>query len=502
VYGEQKRYAESLVAFNNVLNKQPTHSQALNNAATLLSILSQHADSARLYAQLVQHHPNFDYALGALSHARLHCCDWTEFEKLRSRLFEGVRAGNRVCRQLPFLAISDSPADQLNCARIVSQHCYPKSTTSLWQGERYNHPKLRIGYISPDFREHPVGHLLAGVFEHHRKEEMEYYAFSLGVDDGSSLRKRFIAAVDHFVEVRGKTSLEIAQIIRDAEIDVLIDLAGPTMDAQPDIFAYRPAPVQMIYLGYPGTSGAGYMDYIIADQNVIPLEDQKFYTEKVLYVPGCYLPTDPKLVISERTPTREEMRLPAEGFVFCSFNHDYKINPPMFDVWMRILKRVPGSVLWLMKLHNTAEENLRKEAEKRGVDGSRLIFAVRVPSVSDHLARYRLAGLFLDTTPYNAHSTATDALRAGVPVLTLEGRSFQSRVATSVLRTVGLPELVMPTLDAYEDDAVRLAHDPAAAISLRDRVRARVESAHNVFVNPMEKAHALESLYQQTAIRS
>jgi len=476
-YGDQKQYALSLMEFNNVLSRDSGNAQALNNAATLLSILNQHAESARFYERLAKLHPDFDFVLGALSHSRLHSCDWEGFHALQSQIVEGVRAGKKVCRQLAFLALSDSSEDQLQCAQTVSEHSYRRSAVQLWRGERYNHERIRIGYLSPDFREHPVGHLFAGVMEKHDKARFEIYAFSLGVDDGSSLRQRFVAAADHFVDVRAKPSLEVAQIIRQHEVDILIDLAGPTMDAQPDVFGFKPAPVQVLYLGYPGTSGAEYMDYILADRTVIPEEHQKFYAEKVLYLPECYLPTDPQLVFSERTPSREEMSLPAEGFVFCSFNHDYKINPPVFDVWMRILARVKGSVLWLMRLNSDAEENLRKEAEKRGIERSRLIFAVRVPSIADHLARYRLAGLFLDTTPYNAHTTSTDALRAGLPVLTVEGGSFQSRVATSVLRTVGLPELAVRSLAEYEETAVRLAESPRELEALKARVRSQVAAS-------------------------
>lgn len=477
VYGDQKQYAIALVEFNNVLSRDPGHAQALNNAATLLSILNEHLESARFYERLIALHPEFDFACGALSHARLHSCEWSGFYELQKQIIDGVRAGKKVCRQLPFLAVSDSSEDQLKCARLVSEHSYPRNAIQLWKGERYGHKRLRVGYLSPDFREHPVGHLFAGVLEQHDRERFEIHAFSLGIDDGGSLRKRFVAAAEHFVEVRGKTSLEVAQIIRQHEIDVLVDLAGPTMDAQPDVFGFKPAPVQVIYLGYPGTSGADYMDYILADRTVIPEEHQRFYAEKVLYLPGCYLPADPELVFSERTPTREEMDLPPEGFVFCSFNHDYKINPPVFDVWMRILSRVEGSVLWLMRLNAAAEENLRKEAERRGIDRARLIFAKRVPAISDHLARYRLAGLFLDTTPYNAHSTSTDVLRAGLPLLTVEGGSFQSRVAMSVLRTVGLPELVVGSLAEYEETAVRLAGDPIELAALKERVRCQVAAS-------------------------
>jgi predicted O-linked N-acetylglucosamine transferase (SPINDLY family) len=494
-YGDQKQYALSLIEFNNVLSRDPGHAQALNNAATLLSILNQHAESARFYEILATTHPDFDFVWGALSHAKLHCCDWEGFEALQKRIIDGVRAGKKVCRQLPFLAVSDNSKDQLQCAKMVSQHSYPRSPIQLWRGERYNHQRIRVGYLSPDLREHPVGHLFAGVMEKHDKTRFEIYAFSLGVDDGSSLRRRFEVAADHFIDVRAKPSLEIAQIIRQHEVDILIDLAGPTMDAQPDVYGFKPAPVQVLYLGYPGTSGADYMDYILADRTVIPEEHQENYTEKVLYLPGCYLPTDPHLVFSERTPTREEMNLPAEGFVFCSFNHDYKINPPVFEVWMRILSRVEGSVLWLMRLNNAAEENLRKEAEKRGIARSRLIFATRVPSISDHLARYRLAGLFLDTTPYNAHTTSTDALRAGLPVLTVQGGSFQSRVAMSVLRTVGMPELAVGSLAEYEETAVRLAQNPAELDALKARVREKV--AASALTDATDFTHGVEAALLQ-----
>jgi predicted O-linked N-acetylglucosamine transferase (SPINDLY family) len=234
------------------------------------------------------------------------------------------------------------------------------------------------------------------------------------------------------------------------------------------------------------------MDYLIADETVIPVDHQRHYSEKVLYLPGCYLPTDPEVVISERTPSREEMGLPEQGFVFCSFNHDYKINPPVFNVWMQILKRVEGSVLWLMKLNEVAEANLRKEAEQRGVSSSRLIFAARVPAISDHLARYRLAGLFLDTSPYNAHSTATDVLRAGLPVLTLEGHSFQSRVATSILRAIGMNEMSVANLREYEEFAVNIGSSAERAAALKERLAQRLALTEEF--DPDKKTQSLEAL--------
>ena len=302
-----------------------------------------------------------------------------------------------------------------------------------------------------------------------------------------------MAASDRFFDVRGRGTPEIAALIQEQEIDVLIDLAGPTADARPDVLGYHPAPVQVAYLGYAGTTGCSYMDYLIADETVIPEDHKPHYAEKVLYLPGCYLPTDPEVVISERTPTRAEMNLPEEGFIFCSFNHDHKINPPIFDTWMRILARVEGSVLWLMKLNSVAEANLLREAQARGISPERIRFASRVPSISDHLARYRLPGLFLDTSPYNAHSTATDVLRAGLPVLTLEGNSFQSRVATSIVRAIGMPELAVKSLADYESFAVEVGQSSEKAAGLRARVEQHVKVSDSF--NSKLKTEALERLY-------
>lgn len=477
IFGEIKDYIQALIQFNQVLELDPEHRLALVNLATSLTILKRHDEGSQFFARLLTMDPDHDYVIGALTHARLHSCNWVDFESNRTLIIEGVQKRKRACKPLAFLAISDSPSDQLICSEVFTAQAYPPQAEQFWTGEKYQHPKIRIGYVSPDLREHPVGHLMAGVFEHHDKAKFEIIAFSLGINDQSSLRSRFMAASDHFFDVRGKTSREIAHLIRAAEIDVLIDLAGTTMDAQPDIFAFRPAPVQVAYLGYPGTSGAPYYDYLLGDEIVTPDTDRPFYSEKVIQLPGCYLPTDAKLAIAERTPTREEMNLPAEGFVFCSFNHDYKMNPDSFGAWMRILQRVEHSVLWLMKLNDAAENNLRREAESRGVSASRLIFATRVPSVADHLARYRLAGVFLDTFPYNAHTTCTDALRVGLPVITLKGHSFQSRVATSVLHTVGLPQLATATIQEYEDLAVALAESPDRLLALKAELLEKVRHA-------------------------
>jgi predicted O-linked N-acetylglucosamine transferase (SPINDLY family) len=464
------RHKDALERFNKILTIQPEHVGALANCGIMLTEFKQSEQAIQMFLRLLQIKPDYDYAPGLLFYERMHICDWTDFETQRSQIVELVRAGQRACKSLAFMSASDSAADHLIAAQTFASSYCPKKPKSYWNGERYRHKKIRLAYVSPDFREHPVGHLMAGIFEQHDKTRFETIAISIGIDDGSRLRARMLKAFDKFIDVREMTSEQTAQMMREMEIDIAVDLGGFTSDTRTDIFAYRAAPVQVNYLGYPGTMGTDYYDYILADRHIIPHEHQQFYTEKVAYLPDTYLPTDSSVKISERTPTRAECGLPETGFVFCSFSHDYKISPPVFDVWMRLLAQVPGSVLWLMSRGELAQKNLRKEALARGVDPARLIFATRVPLVEDHLARYRQADLFLDTHPYNAHTTAADALMAGLPVVTYLGNSFPSRVAGSLLHAAGLPELAARSLPEYEAVALRLASKPLLLTTIKSKL--------------------------------
>jgi predicted O-linked N-acetylglucosamine transferase (SPINDLY family) len=466
------RHLEALDRFNKVLLINPDHVGALANCAIMLTEFKQGEEAIKRFERLLQLDPDFDYGLGLLYYEQLHICDWQNASTLPKMITEGVKAGKRTCKTLALMAVTDDAAAHFEAAKTFGGHMYPQPNVRLWNGERYRHKKIRIAYVSPDLREHPVGHLMAGVFERHDKNRFETYAFSLGPDDGSRLRARMIRAFDHFIDVRTMGSAQIAQLMRHHEIDVAIDLAGYTSDSRTDVFSYRPAPAQVGYLGYPGTLGVPYMDYILADQYVIPEANQKYFTEEVVYLPDTYLPTDAGVQISERTPSRAECGLPEDVVVFCSFSHDYKINPPLFDVWMRLLHQVPGSVLWLVSRVEVSKHNLRKEAEARGIDPNRIVFAERVQHVEDHLARYRQADLFLDTHPYNAHTTAADALMAGLPVITYMGQSFPSRVAGSLLHAIGMPELITHTLEEYEALAVKLARDPAQLKALRAKLAA------------------------------
>lgn len=474
------RHQEALERFNRVVTIDPNHVTALGNFGILLTEFKQSEQAIKAFERLLALAPSYDYAPGLLFYERMHICDWHGFDELTQRLVEGVRAGQRACKSLAFMSASDQAADHLLAAKTFAAHYCPPKPVPFWRGERYRHRKIRLAYVSPDFREHPVGHLMAGVFERHDKARFETIAISLGIDDQSRLRARMVAAFDHFIDARAMGSEEVARKMREMEVDIAVDLGGYTSDSRTDIFAYRPAPVQVNYLGYPGTMGTPFHDYIIADRHTIPPEHQALYTERVVYLPDTYLPTDNSVQIADNTPTRAECGLPETGFVFCSFSHDYKISPPVFDVWMRLLDQVPGSVLWLVSRGEVAQRNLRSEVQSRGIDASRLVFAGRVPLVEDHLARYRQADLFLDTHPYNAHTTAADALMAGLPVVTCMGGSFPSRVAGSLLHALGVPELVAHSLEGYEALALGLAQDPQGLAALKAKIAAH-QSSYSLF---------------------
>ena len=393
---------------------------------------------------------------GSRLHTKMHLCDWSNYDAECSHLISSIRNGNANTVPFEFLGIPSSSDDQLRCAKLwIAKNC-PPSDKPIWQGERYNHDRIRVAYLSADFRQHAVSYLMAGMFEGHDKSRFDVTALSIGADDNSEMRQRLKASFEHFIDAKTYADDQLAKLIKELEIDILVDLMGFTDGARTNVLARRPAPIQVNYLGYPGTMGAQYIDYIIADRLVIPENQHELYSEKIVSLPNSYQANDAKRSIADRAFTRTELGLPATGFVFCCFNSNYKIMPRVFDCWMRILKQVEGSVLWLREENTTAEGNLRKEAVARGVSSERLVFAKRLP-LAEHLARHRLADLFLDTLPYNAHTTASDALWAGLPVLTCLGETFAGRVAASLLNAIRLPELITTTPEAYEQMAIDLA---------------------------------------------
>ncbi|MBF0544798.1 MAG: methyltransferase domain-containing protein [Candidatus Riflebacteria bacterium] len=465
------RHHEALVRLEQLIVQDPDNENALCNSGIVLTEYNRGDLAIPRFRRLMELNPDYAYVPGLLCYELLRLCYWDEVPELCTKIIEGVRAGKRICKSLAFMAISDQAEDQFLAARIFSAR-FPRQEKPLWNRETYNHKRLRLAYLSPDLREHPVGHLIAGVFERHDKSRFEVFGISNGVNDGSRLLERIRNSCDHFIDVMGQAPQQIAEMLRANEIDIAIDLAGYTSRSCIDVLAYRPAPLQATYLGYSGTLGNDYIDYIFADRHVIPPEHQQFFSEKVAYLPNSFMPTDSGIQLPDRIPTRLEYGLPEKGLILCAFSHDYKINPKIFDVWMRILSKFPESTIWLASRNEFSQINLRREAKIRGVDPSRLVFATRVPKVEDHLARYRLVDLFLDTLPYNAHVTSADALFAGVPVLTCMGNAFPARVAGSLLHAIGLQELITHSLEEYEALAIDLLSNPQRLIDLKAKLAA------------------------------
>jgi predicted O-linked N-acetylglucosamine transferase (SPINDLY family) len=452
------RPAEALASHDQAVAIQPAHTGALNNRALVLQALGRREELIEAYRRLLGAAPDFPCIPGYLLRARLECCDWEEYDESVARISEGVRAGKRADSPFHFLAISESAVDELQCARTCAADEYPAASQPLWRGERYAHERIRIAYVSADLHNHAVPFLMAGLLEAHDRTRFEITAISLGPNKADDMRARLKSAVDRFVDAREQSDGQVALLMRELEVDIAVDLQGYTWGCRPGIFAHRPAPVQVNYLGYPGTMGAPYVDYILGDRHVIPPGHAGCYEEKIVWLPDSYQVNDSKRKIATRTPARIELGLPETGFVFCCFNNNHKIAPRVFDAWMRVLGQVNGSVLWLLEDNEIASRNLRREAMRRGVAPERLIFAPRV-RMDEHLARQRRADLFLDTLPYNAHVTASDALWAGLPVLTCQGNTFAGRVAASLLNATGMQELVTTTWEAYERLALKLATD-------------------------------------------
>jgi predicted O-linked N-acetylglucosamine transferase (SPINDLY family) len=437
--------------------------------------------------------PEFGYALGLLLYTRLRSCDWRDYEATCTSLRTAIEANQRVTAPWPSLSWDDSPQRHRQCARSFLSYWADRARLPDIAPSRRRRSRIRLAYISADFRLHPVSQLMVGILESHDREKFEVIGVTLTAADESPLCGRVRAAFEHFIDVTRQPDEQVVQVLRELEVDIAIDLTGFTGASRHGILFRRVAPVQVNYLGYPGTLADPQMDYIIADRVAIPPEQQAFYAENVVYLPGSYLPPADRRGLDRTTPSRASCALPDGAFVFCSFNMPYKIQPRVFALWMRLLHATEQSVLWLSTTDEGCKRNLMREAEGCGIDPARLVFAPRVPELADHLARHRCADLFLDTLPYNAHSTASDALWAGLPVLTCRGNSFQGRVGASLLGALGLPELITGTLEEYEARALHYATSPAELLALRARLWSQRDS-HPAFDLDLYRRR-LESAY-------
>ena len=464
------RHAEAAASYLKAIELDPECTQAYFQHGYLQRIANRFERAAADYKVVARLEPDYAYLAGNLIEASLQTCDWTDFDVVVERITAGIENDKKVSHPFISMALTDSARLQHLSARAWASNACPPDDSLGPIARRPRPQKLTVAYFSPDFHEHPIGRLLAELIEIHDRARFEVIAFSFGAKLRDEPQQRLMHAFDRFIEVREKSSVEIAELARSLDVDIAVDLCGYTLNNRADVFALRVAPVQVGYLGYLGTMGASYMDYIVADRTVVTPQSESHYSEKIIYLPDTHQVNDRQRQIADRVFTRAELGLPEQGFVFCCFNLNYKISPTTFAGWMRILKAVPGSVLFLFANHEAAKVNLRAHAVRYGVDADRLVFGGRL-SPAEYLARYRTADLFLDTLPYNAGTTASDALWAGLPVLTLTGEAFASRIAASLLTALGVPELITSTQQQYEQLAIELASNPQRLAALRTRIQ-------------------------------
>jgi protein O-GlcNAc transferase len=485
------RIDDSLSSFGKAIANSQDPSDALANHGNAAMAARRFDVAVADFERLVSLKPDYPYALGNLFYCKMHICDWGAYEQTTSQILAALDQNKQIIVPFASIACVDSAAGQLSAAKTWAADVLP--ATSHVPPRRRDHDKIRIAYVSGNFRNDPLSVLTVELFERHDRNRFETFAISHGPADKSALRERLERAFDSFVDVVGKSDNEVAELMRSLEIDIAVDLNGFAENCRPGILAQRPAAVQVSHLNYLGTMGVPHIDYLLADRHSIGDDIRPFFSESIAYLPDTLVVADSTRRISDTPASRAEMGLPEDGVVFCCFNSTHKITPIFFDVWMRLLKKVDGSVLWFAGGSETGQRNLRREAVARGVAAERIVFMARVSDSETYLARYRLADLFLDTLPYNAITTAVDALWAGLPVLTCRGHTFAGRCAAGILQSAGLPELIADSLETYEAAALRLVQDRAALSRLRqklidermslplfdtDRFRRNVESAY------------------------
>jgi len=468
-YFTQNKLEPAIACYRAALGLCPDDSDAYYSLANALAVQDTLDEAAAVCRKGLTFKPKDSKLLSLSMYITRRMCMWEGDAPIAAAFIASCREMDFDAATFPLLSLVDDPAVHLAGARHYTANklavAHPLPALPVLRGRS----KIRIAYCSADFGQHVMSHLFAGMFELHDRDAFEVHGISFGADDGSAMRKRVFDALDHTLDIQHLGNRAAAEKIRALGFDIVIDMKGYTKNHRAELFAHRLAPVQVNYVGYPGTMGADFMDYILVDSFVVPAEEQINYAEKLVHLPGCYWINDIQIRVADQTPSRSECGLPDQAFVFLSFSNSYKITPGVFAVWMRLLHAKPDGVLWLLKDNRWVEQSLRAEAQKAGIDPARLIFAPRVP-VPDHLARHRLADLALDTFPYNGHTTVSDALWVGLPVVTYAGRSFAARVAGSMIANVGLPELITYNLKDYEALAMRLASNSDELSAIKNRL--------------------------------
>jgi len=494
VLKELRQEENAIKSFELAIKFKKNYAEAYYNLGHIFFELKKFNEALQNFYQSYKINSKLNYLLSSIIYTKHRICEWNSFDKDLLDLENLIL--NEKKKINPFLTLSfyESPQLQKTSAEIFVKEEYDVQNKHNYKFHKHAKKKIRIAYYSADFRNHPMSYLLANLYELHDKNKFEIIGISFGPDKDDKMRKRVSMAFDEFYDVRLKTDDEIVNFSRELKIDIAIDLMCFTKYHKFGIFVKRCAPIQVNYLGYPGTSGTNYLDYIIVDKIIIPKESQKYYSEKIVYLPNTYQANDSTKKISDKIFTREELGLPMDGFVFCCFNNNYKITPQVFDVWMRLLARVENSVLWILSENINISENLKKEATIRGIDFNRIVFAERI-KMNEHLARQKVADLFIDTFPYTGHTTVSDALWVGLPVLTRIGKSFASRVSASLLNAIGLSTLVTSSEKEYEDLAIELATNPAKLKEIKNKLKnnRNTKALFNtpVFTRNIEKAYSL-----------
>ena len=489
-----QRYDEALASYDKAIKINPDYFESYNNKGNVLKDLKRYDEALTCYEKVIKLNLDYDYIIGKVLNANMLLCKWNDFDSLIEKINNAIIKKSKVIEPFSLLGVLDNPAFLKLSSEHYSKDNFPKFSEIQRLARYSNHKKPRIGYFSADFHNHATLHLMMEVFKNHNKSDFDFYGFSFGPKVNDNWNKEVKKYFNNFEDVSKISDKEVAYLSRSLEIDIAIDLKGLTSNSRSGIFSYRAAPIQINYLGYPGTIGAEYMDYIIADEVIIPKENVNHYTEKVLYLPGSYQPNMKKKKISSKEFKRSDFGLPKDVFIYCCFNNNYKITPHIFDIWMNILKDVPNSVLWIFKTNETASKNLKKEAKVRGVDPDRIIFASYLPN-DQHLKRLKLADLFLDTYPCNAHTTASDAVRMGIPVITLKGNSFASRVAASLLTCLDMKELITNNKKNYQELGIKLAINPEKYIKIKERLKD--SASKSALFDSYKFTKNLENLYLQ-----
>jgi protein O-GlcNAc transferase len=485
-------HEQAINCFDTAISLKPNFAEAWSNKGVALYELGQYEAAISHLQNALELKNDIPWLFGDLIHIHLKCAMWQNFESHKFILSKGILDSKKIAQPFTILSIVDQPDLQHQCAEIYTRERYLPAQQIGVIPKRAQSSKIRVGYFSPNFNGHAVGVLCAELFKIHNRKQFDIIGFSLrDLSNSDDFATQIATSFDEFITVETLSDLEIANLSREMNIDIAIDLAGHTQYARTGIFSHRAAPIQVNWLGYPGTIGADFMDYLIGDSVVIPVSNQSNFSEKIVYLPNSYLVDDSSRIPSTRTFSRSEFGLPSAAFVFCCLNNDYKFNPKVITVWSEILSKSPNSILWLSANNTVFQKNMVEEFIKRGIDKIRIIFAPRIDSMGDHLARYQLADLFLDTFPYNAHSTALDALKSGTPVLTLLGHSFPSRVAASLLHAIDLPELITKTEEEYIQLAIELAINPQRMDDLKKKL---INNRHSsalfntaLFVQNLEK---------------